>query len=139
MNDFQELGEKIERMSDEEKKALLDWLEKIKSDTEKRQRCLENFFTSDFVSGVYEIVNTKNQKRYIGQSECINKRICTHRSSLANGYHSCPELQKDYNQFGPETFEVFILEKVSDEKDRLFREKYWIHKYLPDQLYNTAR
>jgi predicted GIY-YIG superfamily endonuclease len=138
-NLFQEVQNQLDSMTDEEKRSFFEWLNKMGSDIAERRRKLSHFYTADWVGGVYAITNVKNNKKYIGQSECIHKRISTHRIALSNGYHNSSSFQNDYNQYGPDVFEITILEEIKDKAKRLSKECQWICKYSPDQLYNSAQ
>ncbi|MED2737482.1 GIY-YIG nuclease family protein [Bacillus toyonensis] len=61
--------------------------------------------------GIYQIKNKINEKKYIGQSLDIDKRLKSHLNSLSNGTHINKHLQKDYIKYGEETFEVSIIEE----------------------------
>lgn len=55
---------------------------------------------------IYEILNTKNKKRYIGQSQWKNnKRLNNHRSALNRNRHTNDHLQSAWNKYGKEVFE----------------------------------
>lgn len=50
-------------------------------------------------SGVYEIVNKFNGKRYIGMSRNMEVRRARHINDLLRGIHESKEMQNDYNMF----------------------------------------
>lgn len=91
--------------------------------------------------GVYAIVNTLNNKKYIG---CTNmnfgdRRDC-HYALLRHGNHHNKELQKDYTK-NPNNIIFEIIESVSDiSDDELFeKEKFWINKTRENGLcYNAT-
>lgn len=56
-------------------------------------------------SGVYEIVNTVNGKRYVGSAKDFAKRWSVHRSRLKAGSHHNRHLQSSWNKHGPSLFE----------------------------------
>lgn len=79
------------------------------------------------VSGVYQIVNELNGKRYIGSSKNIHERIQHHRSELRRNCHHSPHLQNAYNKYGENKFYFSILETCENVRDTiLFLEQ----KYL---------
>lgn len=55
-------------------------------------------------SGVYEIVNTVNGKRYIGSAVQFKKRFAQHRQALARGDHHSIHLQRAWNKHGAAVF-----------------------------------
>lgn len=84
-------------------------------------------------SGVYRITNKKNGKFYIGCSVCIATRWRSHISALKRGRHSSSIWIYDWRTYGPDTFEVEVLEEI-DPNDRQFmleRESFWIQELKP--------
>ena len=51
------------------------------------------------VSGIYCIINLKNNKRYIGSSKNIRQRMWYHRAELRHNNHENPYLQASWNNF----------------------------------------
>lgn len=49
------------------------------------------------MAGVYKIINTTNNKMYIGQSINIERRWEEHKEELKNNKHHSYKLQSDYN------------------------------------------
>jgi len=82
----------------------------------------------DINSGIYEIKNIKNNKRYIGSSYQLKYRKRNHFNKLRNNNHPNIYLQKAYNKYGLENFEWRIIEYCNKEQ---FHEKetYWIDYY----------
>lgn len=81
-------------------------------------------------TGVYQILNTKNNKCYIGQSLDIQKRLEEHYSmlnSLIYNHHSA-KLQEDWDKYGDEAFVASIVEECPEHLLEE-REKYWIAFY----------
>jgi group I intron endonuclease len=63
-------------------------------------------------SGIYEIVNTSNGKRYVGQAINLSKRTYEHRRRLTIGCHPNTALQAAFHKYGAQSFEIRILEVV---------------------------
>lgn len=139
MPTLDDIEKKINAMTEDERNAMIEWSQQIKRDYDARKNKLEHIYFPNELPGIYCIINKKTGKRYIGQSLDVNKRICTHRSSLFNGYHASEELQKDYNELGIDSFEVFLLEEIFDTEKLKQREDHWICKFKKDELYNTER
>ena len=55
-------------------------------------------------SGIYEILNTANGKRYIGQAVNFAKRWKKHLTELRGGRHHSRHLQSAWNKHGETTF-----------------------------------
>jgi len=56
-------------------------------------------------TGIYEIRNIVNGKRYVGSAVRLPNRQRQHFQSLARGDHHSIALQRAYTTYGPETFE----------------------------------
>lgn len=79
-------------------------------------------------SGVYKIVNTKNNKVYIGSTNSFKRRKNNHFSQLRNNKHINKYLQMDFNKFGEDIFLFEIIKKC--ELDELIeQEQYYINIY----------
>jgi group I intron endonuclease len=87
-------------------------------------------------SGIYEIVNTINGKRYVGSAVAISQRWRQHRCELAKGRHN-PHLQSAWRKYGAEAFEFRVLELVSDPAKLIEREQHYIDTLNPE--YKVAR
>lgn len=75
---------------------------------------MQNIYTEEFKqTGVYEIKNKINNKRYIGSTiMSFTKRLEHHRCLLRNGTHKNTYLQRAWNKYGENNFEFNILEVV---------------------------
>lgn len=86
---------------------------------------------NEVVGGIYGIRNIANNKIYIGLSSDIYKRWKTHLNNLNKGKHINDHLQSAWNEYGENSFDFFIIEKISsNNKNKMkTRERYWIKKY----------
>lgn len=87
------------------------------------------------ISGIYQILNTKNNKCYIGSSKNIYQRLMKHRYELNRQIHFNPYLQNAYNK-DMSFFSVLILEKC-EISILLKREQYYINTINPE--YNICK
>ena len=60
-------------------------------------------------AGVYEILNTKNGKRYIGSASSFTSRWSRHRCDLKRGTHHSRFLQRAWNKYGAGAFKFSKL------------------------------
>lgn len=85
-------------------------------------------------SGVYEIVNRENCKRYIGSSVNLLKRWRMHLWRLRNNSHHSATLQSAYNKYG-EVFTFNVLELCAREVLYTIEQAY-IDKLSPEYNIN---
>lgn len=77
--------------------------------------------------GIYCIVNTINQKRYIGSSLNCYLRLLDHRAELRHNVHANKHLQNAWNKYGESNFQYFILEFCKPDI-RIEREAFYIEQ-----------
>lgn len=70
-------------------------------------------------SGVYEIVNTVNGKRYIGSANNFELRWRMHRSQLQRKVHHAIALQRAWNKYGASSFIFWPLLICAPQKGPL--------------------
>jgi group I intron endonuclease len=80
-------------------------------------------------SGIYMILNTINDKYYIGSAINLSKRRSNHFSDLRRNVHSNIHLQRAYNKYGEMNFKFILVELVDDSTTILAREQYYIDLY----------
>lgn len=68
--------------------------------------------------GIYQILNTKNNKSYIGQSRNIERRIKNHKRDILNDSHTIEKI--DYNNL------KFLVLEECEIKDLNHLEKKWV-------------
>jgi group I intron endonuclease len=82
-------------------------------------------------SGIYRIINTENEKCYVGSAKCFRIRWGVHRRLLLSGKHHSPHLQGSWNKHGESKFSFEILEFCHPEV-LIVREQFWIDELEPD-------
>ncbi len=82
-------------------------------------------------SGIYEIVNVVNGKRYIGSSINLKNRKMYHWKALRNNdrKRACPKLLNAWNKYGESKFVFNVIEYVDDKNKLINREQYWLDYY----------
>ena len=92
------------------------------------------------ISGIYLIINTVNDKIYVGSAADILKRWTWHRRRLEIGKHHNQLLQRSYNKHG-DVFHYCIVEECS--VDQLFEiEQLWLDRTYccdPEYGYNIYK
>lgn len=81
-------------------------------------------------AGIYCIINICNQKKYIGSSKNLYRRLMSHRSTLRKNSHENKKLQNGWNKYGEDNFQYYILE-FCQESDLISREQYYINSTKP--------
>jgi hypothetical protein len=99
-------------------------------------------------AGVFQIKNLANGKVLLGSSLNLEGPLNSHKFMLTIGRHRNEEMQKDWNESGPENFVFDILEVVKQSDDPDFDlndelsliEQIWVEKLQPfgQQGYNQG-
>ncbi|ACV62785.1 transcriptional regulator, ArsR family [Desulfofarcimen acetoxidans DSM 771] len=113
-------------------------------DKKRRKELLEEFKQLKTYMGVIQITNNANGKIYVAAYPNLKNKWLTIQSQLFMGRHVNSEMQKDWNDLGPEAFIYEVLEekvtdKVIDMRWELKQmEKTWLEKLQPygDKGYN---
>ena len=90
-------------------------------------------------SGIFQIRNLANGKVLLGSSLNLEGPLNKHRFMLRIGSHLNKELQKDWNELGPDQFVFEILETIPVKDDLNFNlkdeltllEEIWLEKLNP--------
>ena len=110
-----------------------DYPEYAKNQEKKRRE--------NYRKGVYLITNTVTGKIYVGSSVCVDERWRHHKSRLERGIHHSPQLQKDYDAHGKDTFTFKMFrESQADLEELRLQEIEVIKKLILEGvvLYNKA-
>lgn len=90
------------------------------------------------VSGIYSIVNKVNGKKYIGSSININNRYKQHIAMLKRGRHHSIALQRAWDKYGKDQFELVII-CMAPEEYLLKLEQKFLNSLFGDNLYNISK
>lgn len=88
-------------------------------------------------AGIYKIVNTANQKTYIGSAVNLKNRWRRHVWELDRGSHPNLPLQRSWKKRGNLSFTFVILEVVPSKTLLLEREQFWLDTQHPE--YNICK
>ena len=89
--------------------------------------------------GIYAITNKLNGKAYIGSSKNIESRFNNHKSLLKAGKHLAPKLQKEWDDYGADAFELVILKEIEESINLVEIEQEFIDQYKAWQKDYNAR
>ena len=93
---------------------------------------------AEFNAGIYCIINTINNKKYVGRSIDIKNRWKKHKSDLRRGYHNNPILQRAFEKYGENAFDFRVL-VYTEPDDAIVLEQYILDNYFDLFEYNIAR
>ena len=82
-------------------------------------------------SGIYMLINSENNKRYVGSSKNLYDRLHQHFHNLKYNKHHSLHLQASYNKYGESNFEYEILE-FCDLENLYEREQYYLDTLRPE-------
>lgn len=89
--------------------------------------------------GVYSITGLANGWVYIGSTQSIRMRWKTHKSHLRNSRHGVPQLQADWDEYGPDAFICEVVSVVAEREERLDREQEHIDAHWGNgKFYNLS-
>ncbi len=77
------------------------------------------------ITGIYKIINTKNNKVYIGSALSVFSRLNCHKNLLNKKKHFNSHLQKSWEKYGSDNFKFEIIEECESNLLQE-REEYYI-------------
>lgn len=83
-----------------------------------RHELREEYKQIKYKMGVFQIKNISNGKIFISSSLDLKAIWHSQRLQLETGTHVNSDLQKDWNEFGPENFSYEILEEIQEKDDK---------------------
>lgn len=93
------------------------------------------------IIGTYQIINTVNQKSYVGSSNDITRRWRHHKLLLNTGKHHTLHLQGAWNKYGSDAFQFHII-KIADSAEQALQDEQLLLNALWDNsndCYNSAK
>lgn len=90
--------------------------------------------------GIYKIINTANNKFYVGSTNHTKVRFREHRKQLRGKRHHCKHLQAAWNKYGEDAFVFVLVQAVADTKDLFAAEEKWLREHHGEtHCYNSGR
>lgn len=83
-------------------------------------------------SGIYQITNAVNGKRYIGSAVDLKRRRRDHLTRLHHNQHHNQHLQRAFDKHGEASFLFSVLEAVDDVSRLILREQYYLDTLNPE-------
>jgi hypothetical protein len=130
-----------EQNKEKEAKREKIYREQNKEKISKRKKAYREERKKQEPGCVYQILNKKNGKIYIGETIRGKLRWIQHLSYLRGKYHRNHKLQEDYDKFGEKVFEWSVLKELPKDKDTLLLEEIkMIDKLMKEgeDLYNLT-
>lgn len=90
--------------------------------------------------GIYFIISLKDDKKYVGRSVDIKRRIREHRNSLIAQRHKNKHLQNAWNKYGETNF-IFVPFLFCDEAEAILEEQKQLDALFsqPDKTFNISK
>jgi group I intron endonuclease len=89
--------------------------------------------------GIYKIINTINNKFYVGSAVKLSRRRARHFSELRNGKHNNKHLQAAWDKYGEQAFVFVVVEEVANDSDLLAAENVWLKEHVgKEYCYNIG-
>lgn len=80
-------------------------------------------------SGIYTITNKQNGKKFVASTRNF-KTLNGTKFTLENGMHTNKELQKEWNEYGKDAFEIVQVEVLKIPENQFINEKKELEKLL---------
>lgn len=86
--------------------------------------------------GLYAIIHKTSRTAYVGSSNDIARRIKEHKTALKFNKHHCHHLQRAWNKYGQEIFEIKQIATAGSLKEARELEEAFLECFI-DKLYNS--
>lgn len=85
--------------------------------TSDRKALVRQYKDTPRPAGVFRVRNTRQKRSLVGTSQDLPAVLNRHRFQLASGRHPDPELQRDWAEFGPDTFMFEVLDTLQPRQE----------------------
>lgn len=82
-----------------------------------------------YLSGIYCITNTIDDRIYIGSTNCFYKRFYEHSRDFCKNNHGNQHLQNFVNKYGIDSIKYNILE-IADFNNLIVKEQYYLDNFI---------
>lgn len=79
---------------------------------------------------IYKIINTVNNKFYVGSTTNTVERFRVHRNRLRTNRHHCKHLQAAWNQYGETVFVFHVIETIPEGQSLQTAEDVWLQEHV---------
>lgn len=91
-------------------------------------------------SVIYKIINSVNNKFYIGSTINQYERFRNHRNRLRNNKHHAKHLQAAWNKYGEDAFIFHVIEIIPEDASLQAAEDVWLQEHVgKEYCYNKSK
>jgi group I intron endonuclease len=91
-------------------------------------------------SVIYKIINSVNNKFYVGSTTNQYERFRNHRNRLRNNKHHAKHLQAAWNKYGEKAFVFHVIEIISEDASLQAAEDVWLQEHVgKEYCYNKSK
>lgn len=76
------------------------------------------------VCGIYSITHLGSERTYVGSSKDIKSRIRKHREALRTGKHHSKYMQRVFDKYGQDSFEVKTLVICEEQNLKMYEQRF---------------
>jgi group I intron endonuclease len=88
---------------------------------------------------IYKIINTINNKFYVGSTTNTKDRFAVHRKRLRKNVHHTKHLQAAWNKYGEKAFVFHVIEMIPPDQSLQEAEDRWLIEHVgKDYCYNSG-
>jgi group I intron endonuclease len=89
---------------------------------------------------IYKIINTINNKFYVGSTTNTKERFRVHRTRLRANRHHSKHLQAAWNKYGEDAFVFHVIQTIPEGESLQEAENVWLFEHVgKDHCYNKSR
>lgn len=89
----------------------------MKMSSEKKKELQAQYKLMKPDMGIFAVVNKNNGRHFLETTQNLKGKLNSVSFQLKSGGHPNKELQKDWQEFGANQFEIIILEQIAYDQD----------------------